>query len=129
MQSLKNQLRLLKNVTFHGTIEDSEALSQLAQSARVGLALYDPSYAMFAFNDPLKIKDYLSAGLRVVSTLPTSVDDGVILKTSYSVDSIVPAIVTALTEAPAFPPNTHKILHDGEKALTTLVEQITTEEN
>lgn len=126
---LKKRLDGLDGVTFHGTIEEASSLMEMAKTARVGLALYDPSYAMFAFNDPLKIKDYLSAGLRVVSTLPTSVDDGVILKAAYTVDSIVAAVKIALLEPPTFQPETHGILLNGDLALRRLVEQVTNGES
>lgn len=123
---LRDRLYGLNSVTVHGTIERSDSLMEIAQSARVGLALYDPSYPQFANIDSLKIKDYLSAGLRVVTTLPASVDDGVIIKTDYSVDSIVTSLMAALTVSPPFPPEAHPILKHGETALKRLVQQVMT---
>jgi len=71
----------------------------LLLSARVGLAIYDPDFPMFQFNDPLKERDYLAAGLRVVSTLPRGVEDPRVQRVAYSATAIVQAIARALSEA------------------------------
>jgi hypothetical protein len=68
-------------------------------SARVGLAIYDPEFPMFEFNDPLKERDYLAAGLRVVSTMPRGVEDPRVQRVAYSATAIVQAVVRALSEA------------------------------
>jgi hypothetical protein len=86
-------------VTYHGLVDDREVLTRLLLSARVGLAIYDPEFPMFEFNDPLKERDYLAAGLRVVSTLPRGVEDPRVQRVAYSATAIVQAVVRALSEA------------------------------
>jgi hypothetical protein len=86
-------------VTYHGLVDDRGVLTRLMLSARVGLAIYDPEFPMFAFNDPIKERQYLAAGLRVVSTLPRGVEDPRVQRVAYSATAMVQAVVRALSEA------------------------------
>jgi hypothetical protein len=92
--------------------------------ARVGWALYDPTYPMHAYVDSLKIKDYLSAGLRVVSTLSTSVADGVIAKSVYSVPAVVAATRRLLSGDPPTAPTEHPMLTEAAQSLRAFVDSV-----
>ena len=111
----------LPNVRFHGVVEDVGQLAQLLHGSRVGWALYDPRFPMHAYSDSLKIKDYLAAGMRVVSTLPTSVDDGVVNVAGYSLAEVVEATRTALSQAPRFEPSEHPLVLGAGQSLQTFV--------
>jgi len=113
--------RSLPNVRFHGVVDDVSRLAGLLHSSRVGWALYDPHFPMHVYNDPLKIKDYLAAGLRVVSTLPTSVDDGVVAIAGYSVAEVVEATRTALSRPPGSDPSEHPLLAEARQSLQAFV--------
>lgn len=107
----------LGHVWFRGLVEDPDELTTLLQRSKVGLALYDPAFAQYRFGDALKIRDYLAAGLRVVSTLPTSVDDGIVSHVHYSIESVVKATRRALTEAPLFHPSGHPLVIEAGDTL------------
>jgi glycosyltransferase involved in cell wall biosynthesis len=111
----------LPNLSFHGLVEDVGGLARLLHRSRVGWALYDPHFPMHAYNDPLKIKDYLAAGLRVVSTLPTSADDGIVKVAGYSVAEVVEATRAALSQPPSSKPSEHPLLVEGRQSLQAFV--------
>lgn len=114
----------LPNVTFHGTLESSSEIGALLGSARVGLALYDPSFPMFAYNSPLKIRDYLTAGLKVVTTWPAAREDESVIPVAYSANDISIGVVQALALAHEPQPKQHKLVTEGEKALDGLLDAI-----
>ena len=111
----------LSNVRFHGVVDDVGRLARLLHGSRVGWALYDPRFPMHAYNDPLKIKDYLAAGMRVVSTLPTSADGGVVTVAGYSIASVVKATRAALSQPPRFQPWEDPLVLEAEQSLQTFV--------
>jgi len=111
----------LPGVRFHGLVGDTRLLGEVLLGARVGWALYDPGFPMHRFNDPLKIKDYLAAGMRIVSTLPTSVDDGVIGTAQCSVPAVVDATRQALMTAPSIEPSNHPLLVDAQESLSAFL--------
>lgn len=115
----------LPNVHFFGVVDDVGRLAQMLHEARVGWALYNPAFPMHSYNDPLKIKDYLAAGLRVVSTLPTSTEDGVIGTAGYSVSEVVKATRAALSQPPAFEPAGHPLVVGAGNGLDTFVAAVT----
>ena len=125
---LANEIRVLadsrSNVTYLGLIEEVEEMAYYLGRAKVGLALYDPSFPMYSFNDPLKIKDYLSAGLKVVSTLPRSTQDKSIYVCNYDVQSIYESIVCALESEEN--PNylNHPLLVEPIKAVEGFIRQV-----
>jgi len=112
------------NVIYLGLIENIEELASHLGKAKVGLALYDPSFPMYSFSDSLKIKDYLSAGLKVVSTLPTSTQDKSIYVCNYDVQSIYESIVCALESEEN--PNylNHPLLVEPIKAVEGFIRQV-----
>jgi glycosyltransferase involved in cell wall biosynthesis len=114
----------LPGVRFHGMVGDAGGLADVLLRARVGWALYDPGFPMHDFNDPLKIKDYLAAGMRVVSTLPRSVDDGVIGVAKCSVPAVVEATRQALVQPPLFDPLVHAQLTDAKRSLRMFVSTV-----
>lgn len=109
-KSVAEAAHRIPGLYFHGLLEDPEDLISLMIGCRVGWALYDPGYSMYEFGDSLKIKDYLAAGLVVVSTLPTSAEDGVVHRAAYNVASVLNVTRTALGAAPPFQPQTHPSL-------------------
>lgn len=114
----------LPGVRFHGMVGDIGGLADVLLAARVGWALYDPGFPMHDFNDPLKIKDYLAAGLRVVSTLPRSVDDGAIVTAQCSVPAVLEATRRALAEPPPSEPSAHPLLVDANRSLRAFVSAV-----
>jgi len=114
----------LPGVRFHGLVGNADLLSQVLLRSRVGWALYDPDFPMHRFNDPLKVKDYLAMGMRVVSTLPTSIDDGVITTARYNASSVVEATHRALETAPSFEPSTHPLLVDAGCSLSAFLSTV-----
>ena len=114
----------LPGVRFHGMVGDFGGLAGVLLPARVGWALYDPAFPMHDFNDPLKIKDYLAAGLRVVSTLPRSVDDGIIVTAPCSVPAVLDATRRALAEPPPSEPSAHPLLVDANRSLRAFVSAV-----
>jgi glycosyltransferase involved in cell wall biosynthesis len=69
LDSLVRELDLGEAVEFTGYVDDHGAVEELIARSAVGLAPYDPSIASFtAFADPGKIKNYLAAGVPVVTT-------------------------------------------------------------
>lgn len=111
----------MPGVRFRGFVGDVDSLARVLLGARVGWALYDPDFPMHIYNDPLKIKDYLAAGMRVVSTLPTSVADGVIATAQYDVTSVVETTRQALAQAPPPVPSAHPLLVEASRSLQGFV--------
>jgi len=69
LESLARELGLNDSVEFAGYVEDHDEVEQLISTSAVGLAVYDPSIASFTkFADPGKIKNYLAAGVPVITT-------------------------------------------------------------
>ena len=113
-----------ENVTYLGLIESVDELVHYVGKAKIGLALYDPNFSMYSFNDPLKIKDYLSAGLKVVSTLPRSFQDESIYVSSYDAQSIYESIISAINSDENPDANKHPLLIDSIKAVEAFIEKI-----
>lgn len=109
------------NVTFHGTLESAGDIGALLGTARVGLALYDPRFPMFAYNSPLKIRDYLAAGLKVVTTWPPAIEDGDILPVAFTADAISIGVANALElEHGGLGPR-HRLVTEGDTGLDRLL--------
>ena len=70
-----NRFQLDRHVTLVGFLESHSAVTDLLRQAQIGLAPYtnlgNNSFTQFA--DPSKIKDYLAAGLPVISTPETPI--------------------------------------------------------
>ena len=64
-----SKLNLVDYVTFHGFIECQDKTDEIFSKCVCGIALYIPELSGFTkLSDPGKIKDYLSAGLPVITT-------------------------------------------------------------
>jgi len=64
-----SKLDLTNYVTFHGFIECQDKTDEIFSKCVCGIALYIPELSGFTkLSDPGKIKDYLSAGLPVITT-------------------------------------------------------------
>jgi glycosyltransferase involved in cell wall biosynthesis len=114
----------LPGVRFHGLVGDVGGLADVLLRARVGWALYDPHFPQHMYGDSLKIKDYLAAGMRVVSTLPRSVDDGVIATAGYDVAAVVEATRRALAVPPALAPSSHPLAVDAKRSLRAFISAV-----
>lgn len=110
---------------FHGLLAGRDQLASIMLTARVGWALYDPGFPMHGLGDPLKVKDYLAAGMRVVSTLPTGTADEVITAAGYSVSSLVAATRHALAQPPASDPASHPMLLAAPQSLRSFIDTLT----
>jgi len=116
--------RRIRGLRFHGVVHGQRELAAIMSGARVGLAPYDPEFPMNAFNDPLKVKDYLSAGLRVVTTSPRVIEDGVVLRVPYNADSIAAAALAAIDSRPPRDPRHHVLLNEADQSLIELIAQL-----
>jgi hypothetical protein len=105
-------------------VGDAGGLADVLLRARVGWALYDSGFPQYSFGDSLKTKDYLAAGMRVVSTLPQSVDDGIIATAQCSVPAVVEATRQALVQPPLFDPLVHAQLTDAKRSLRMFVSTV-----
>lgn len=89
---------LSSHIVFHGFIDCQDKVDQIYQRSLVGMALYDPELSSFTkLSDPGKIKDYLSAGLPVITTnvFPFSSEiatSGAGVVVTYDKDSVVKAL-------------------------------------
>ena len=85
-------------VVFHGFVDDEKKIDEIYKRSLVGMALYHPELSSFTkLSDPGKIKDYLSAGLPVITTnvFPFSkeiAESGAGVVVSYEKDSVVDAL-------------------------------------
>jgi len=107
----------LPGVRFHRLLDDVASLGEELQKTRVGWALYGPGFAMHHYNDPLNINHYLAAEMGVVSTLPTSVPDGVISTARLEVASLVEATRRALPRPSVPDPSRHPLLAEATRSL------------
>lgn len=113
----------LPGVQFHGLVERPSAIGSILASARVGLALYDPSYPMHTYNDPLKVKDYLASGLRVVTTLPRLADGDTVRSADYSLGPLLDEIRRALqAPPPATDPRDHPLVREAADPLEDFID-------
>jgi glycosyltransferase involved in cell wall biosynthesis len=91
-------------VEFAGYIESHEEVERLIAGAAVGLAMYDPSIRSFTqFADPGKVKNYLAAGVPVVTTdlVHTATDlaeEGAAIVVRYDVSSLAATLVSVLAD-------------------------------
>ncbi len=113
----------LPGLRFHGLVQRADAIEQILHGARVGLGLYDPSFPMFGFNDSLKTKDYLGAGLVVVTTLPTAVADSQVLVAPFDPEGVADTVRAALS-GPPLALGAHPLLREGFDALDRLIAEV-----
>jgi hypothetical protein len=114
----------IDGLNFHGMINDPQELATIMYRSRVGLALYDPTFPMFAYNDSLKIKDYLRAGLRVVTTFPRGVEDDSLRYSSYDVETLVSTTLGALNDPPRSDPRNHPLIAEAVQPLLELIDRL-----
>lgn len=85
------------------------SLVRLLHDCRLALAHYDPLVPSHPRDGPLKIEDHLAAGRRVVSPLPTRVDDGVVGAARYGVPAVAEATRVALSQPARLEPSKHQV--------------------
>ena len=113
----------LPGLRFHGVVERIDVLEQILHGARVGLALYDPAFPQFSSGDSLKTKDYLAAGLAVVTTSETGPRGGQVLVAPYDPKRVADTVQEALSgPAPALA--AHPLLREGVAALDSLIAEV-----
>jgi glycosyltransferase involved in cell wall biosynthesis len=100
LESLAGRLDLDEAVEFAGYVESHDEVEERIAESAVGLAVYDPSIASFTeFADPGKIKNYLAAGVPVVTTpVVHSGDELESAGAGLVVDYETTAVAGALTE-------------------------------
>lgn len=113
-----------RDVCFRGRLTEIHDIREVIANARVGLALYDPSFPMFAYNDSLKIKDYLAGGLAVVTTLKRTWSTEPVETVAYEVDEIAAAIVRALDVSDAEPSRVDLVPGVASEPIGVLVQAI-----
>lgn len=114
-------------LTFYDLIEDIDRLGSILAQTRVGLALYDPAYTMYQYGSAtLKMRDYLSAGLRVVTTLPNADNDGAIYRVPFSDVEVLKATRSALSTPPTYAPSSHNLVEEATIALRELQNEVLT---
>lgn len=67
LEELARQLDVLDRIIFAGQLTNTEILQRLADY-QAGIALYRDSESYVYFSDPLKVKEYLAAGVPVIMT-------------------------------------------------------------
>lgn len=101
LESAQNKVAdmgLSSSVIFHGFIDDEQKLDEIFKRSIVGMALYHPELSSFTrLSDPGKIKDYLSAGLPVITTnvFPFSQEvgeSGAGMVVSYDKNAVIAAL-------------------------------------
>lgn len=113
----------LPGLRFHGLVERADALERILHDARVGLGLYDPTFPMFGFNDSLKTKDYLAAGLTVVTTSPTALADDQVRVAPFDPEGVARKVRAALSGSPPTS-GAHPLLREGVDALNSLIAEV-----
>ncbi len=81
----------------------------LLHDCRLGSAHYDPLFPSHPRDDPLTIEGHLAAGIRVVSTLPTSVNDGVAGAAGCGVPEVAEATRIARSQPAGLEPSEHQV--------------------
>ncbi len=74
LEELSQRLGLTSRVTFAGQLDNQSILKLLPQYL-AGVALYQPSQSYVYYSDPLKVKEYLAAGLPVIITRVPEIAD------------------------------------------------------
>jgi glycosyltransferase involved in cell wall biosynthesis len=103
LEALTKELSLESAVEFAGYVEDHEHVEDHIAASAVGLAVYDPGNASFTeFADPGKIKNYLAAGIpvittRVVHSAPKLEQSGAGVVVDYDADALAAALVAILS--------------------------------
>lgn len=67
LEDLVKQLNITERVHFAGRVDNKTILEKLS-GYTAGLALYQPHETYVYYSDPLKVKEYLAAGLPVIMT-------------------------------------------------------------
>lgn len=69
LKKLTRELKLDKQVKFHGYVKSHEKLEELISKGAIGIAPYIPDKDSFTYYaDPSKLKQYIGAGLPVITT-------------------------------------------------------------
>lgn len=102
LKKLVKNLRVGKYVKFTGYIESQQEVENLIAECACGIALYDKSKDKYTYYaDPMKLKDYLSAGLPVILTdVPYNAREierkGCGLVVAYRKDNVSAAVIELL---------------------------------
>lgn len=109
------------NMRFYDLLTDPDDLAAVLNDSRVGLALYDPTYPMHGYIDSLKTKDYLSAGLRVISTRTNDADDDILRHAAFDVTEITNAILTSIDSTLPSSPQSHNLVTSSLQPVAIMI--------
>jgi glycosyltransferase involved in cell wall biosynthesis len=104
LQELAHDLTVEDAVEFTGYIESHEVVEKRIEESVVGLAPYDPIIASFTeYADPGKVKNYLAAGVPVITTevvhsAAELVDEGAAIVIPYDEAALAEALIGVLTD-------------------------------
>ena len=104
LETLAGNLAVDGSVEFTGYIDRHEEVEERIAESVLGLAPYDPSIASFTeFADPGKIKNYLAAGVPVVTTHVVHsacklAEEGAAIVIPYEAEPLGEALVSMLTD-------------------------------
>ena len=104
LEALARELNVDGAVEFLGYVDDHERVEDLIAESVVGLAPYDPSIASFTeYADPGKVKNYLAAGIPVITTEVIHsarglADEGAALVVPYDSGELAAALVEILSD-------------------------------
>jgi glycosyltransferase involved in cell wall biosynthesis len=104
LESLARELGVGDSVQFTGYIECHEEVEKRIAESTVGLAAYDPRIASFTeYADPGKIKNYLAAGIPVITTsvvhsAPELEDEGAAIVIPYDEAALADTLVGVLSD-------------------------------
>jgi glycosyltransferase involved in cell wall biosynthesis len=105
LESLAAECGVERAVEFAGYIESHEEVEERIGESVIGLAPYEPRIASFTeFADPGKIKNYLAAGIPVITTeiVHSAADlaaEGAAVVIPYDEDALAAALVGVLSDA------------------------------
>jgi glycosyltransferase involved in cell wall biosynthesis len=105
LESLARELGIDGTVEFTGYMEPHEEVEKRIAESVVGLAAYNPSIASFTeYADPGKIKNYLAAGVPVITTpvvhsASELADEGAAIVLPYDEAALADTLVSVLSDA------------------------------
>ena len=104
LESLARELGVDDTVEFTGYMEQHEDVEKRIAESAIGLAAYNPSIASFTeFADPGKIKNYLAAGVPVITTPVVHsalelADEGAAIVVPYDEAALAETLVSVLSD-------------------------------
>lgn len=119
-------------VHFCGLVDSVNEIEKMLQMCRIGLALYEPKPSHHStFGDPLKVKDYLYAGLCVVTTrrpIGSKMDSPFVISCPYDPIKVAQSVITLIEQEPwsaeDWHPQSDEIVQSSYRRAQTVLESI-----